>query len=74
MRPWQQVLSWLALLAVFACSICIMFSIPDVDAVIQKLATSYREYLMMNPKFRGGRNCLGGEALNLLLGYEALSY
>ena len=51
-----------------------MFSIPDVEAVIQKLATSYREYLMMNPKFRGGRNCLGGEALNLLLGYEALSY
>jgi len=62
---WIEALSWVGLASVLANSISIMFATPDVEALIQKLATSYRATLMSNPTFKNdGVNCMAGICLD----------
>ena len=62
---WIEALSWVALVSVLATSVSIMFATPDVEALILKLATSYRASLMMNPAFKADAlNCVAGICLD----------
>ena len=61
---WTEALSWLGLVAVLATSIDIMFVTPDVEALIARLAASYRVFLVRDPAFSAGTTCVGGVCLD----------
>jgi hypothetical protein len=60
---WVEALSWIGVLAILATSVDIMFVTPDVEALIARLAASYRASLTKDPSFASGTSCVAGICL-----------